>query len=92
MNVLSLSHSAAPHNMLLTSGGQMYPALSQSDYGSPVSPAEHRPRETARTGNAWEQSSPGSQQNWLHTQVAGTSVTKVCPLCVSLSHLFITVF
>ncbi|PNF24679.1 hypothetical protein B7P43_G17554 [Cryptotermes secundus] len=61
-------YSAAPHNMLLTSGGQMYPALSQSDYGSPVSPAEHRPRETARTGNAWEQSSPGSQQNWLHTQ------------------------
>jgi hypothetical protein len=76
-----LWHSAAPHNMLLTSGGQMYPTPSQADYGSPVSPAEHRPIETARTGNPWEHGSPSSHQNWLHSQAAGTSVTKVC-LCV----------
>jgi hypothetical protein len=76
--------------MLLTSGGQMYPAPSQSDYGSPVSPVEHQARETARTGNAWEQNSAGSQHNWLHSQAAGMPVTKVRPvlcLCCTFARL-----
>ncbi|KDR20501.1 roquin-1 [Zootermopsis nevadensis] len=69
-------YSAAPHNMLLSSGGQTYATSSQPDYGSPVSPAEHRPVEIAHSGNTWEQNSPSSQQNWRHSQVAGTSATK----------------
>ncbi|KAJ9592634.1 hypothetical protein L9F63_015689, partial [Diploptera punctata] len=41
-------YSAAPHNMLLSSGGQMYATHSQPDYGSPAPPTEHRPIEPAR--------------------------------------------
>lgn len=70
--------SAAPHNMLLTSGGQIYPTPLHSEYGSPVLPAEHQPIETSRTGNTWEQNSSSNQQNWLHTQCTGTTATKVC--------------
>ncbi|XP_069705401.1 roquin-1 [Periplaneta americana] len=69
-------YSAAPHNMLLSSGGQIYATPSQPDYGSPAPPSEHRPIEAARTGNTWEHTSPNNQQSWLLSQSAGASATK----------------
>ncbi|PSN35868.1 hypothetical protein C0J52_11651 [Blattella germanica] len=67
---------AAPHNMLLSSGGQIYATPSQPDYGSSAPPTEHRPMESSRTGNTWEHNNASSQQSWLLTHAAGTSATK----------------
>lgn len=51
-------YSAAPHNMMLSSGGQVYASPPQPDYGSPAPHTEHHPIEPARTNNR-----PG---NWNH--------------------------
>ncbi|XP_067001149.1 roquin-1 [Anabrus simplex] len=81
-------YSAAPHSMMISSGGQMFTNPPQPDYGSPAPASEHHPIEPARTINRsnWEinqhgiKSSLGGnstvQSQWVLSTSAGSAATK----------------